>query len=401
MQSIDSCPKHWHNSSMSERNLINDSFDVIVVGLGAMGSAAVYQLVRRGVRTLGLDRFRPPHIWGSSHSQSRIIRQAYHEHPAYVPLVQRAYASWTELERESGQTLFRQTGGLMIGPPGGELVDGALKSVGTYDLPHELLSAADVRGRYPIFSTPDHFVALWEPRAGVLFPEACIGAQLELARQRGALLHYEEPVVDWCVDSQTVYVTTPEGHYQARQLVLSAGAWLARLVSDLRLPLVVERQVLYWFEPVANQAAFQPENCPVYLWEYKPGCIFYGFPDLGTGVKVALHHQGEPADPDTLDRTVGASEQAGIRGLLERYLPDANGQLVQTSVCMYTNAPDHHFIIDSHPAYGQVLIASPCSGHGFKFSAAIGEIIAELLTSKTSPFDLNLFRLERLVTATP
>ena len=376
-------------------------FDVIVVGLGAMGSAAAYHLARRGARVLGLDRFRPPHAWGSSHGQSRIIRQAYYEHPAYVPLIQRAYTLWAELERDSGQTLFRQTGGLMIGPPGGELVTGALASARIHGLEHELLTAADVRERYPVFHPPDAFAALWEPRAGVLFPEACIATHLELAATNGASLRYDEPVLGWRVDGDTVQVTTASGRYQAAHLLLSAGAWLDRLLPDLRLPLLVERQVLYWFEPAATRAAFEPGNCPIYLWEYTPGHFFYGFPDLGTGVKVALHHQGQPADPDALDRTVGPEEQAGIRSLLDRYLPGANGRLLETAVCMYTNTPDHHFVIDFHPTHPQGLIASPCSGHGNKFAATVGDIAAGLLIDGKTPFDLGLFRLERLAAWPP
>jgi sarcosine oxidase len=371
-------------------------YDVIVVGLGAMGSAAAYHLARRGLRVLGLDRFSPPHAWGSSHGQSRIIRQAYYEHPAYVPLVQRAYTLWAQLEEESGLSLFRQTGGLMVGPPGGELVAGALASARTHGLMHQMLSAAEVRSRYPVLRPPEPFVALWEPRAGILAPEACIEAHLAQARQRGASLHYDEPVVNWSVGSQGVRITTTKGHYQAPRLLLSAGAWLNSLLPDLPLPLVVERQVLYWFKPTATARAFEPGHCPIHLWEHEPGRFFYGFPDLGSGVKMALHHQGEGADPEALNRTVGPEEEAGVRALLECYMPAANGPLLETAVCMYTNTPDHHFLIDFHPAHGQVLIASPCSGHGFKFSAAVGEIVAGLLTTGTTPFDLGLFSLERL-----
>lgn len=371
-------------------------FDIIVVGLGAMGSAAAYHLARRGLRVLGLDRFQPPHTRGSSHGQSRIIRQAYYEHPAYVPLVQRAYELWTELERESGRTLFRQTGGLMIGPRDGELVAGALASARMHGLRYELVTPAEVSAHYPVFRLPDPFSALWEPRAGVLFPEACISAHLELAGQHGASLRYDEPVIGWRAGGEIVRISTAKGQYEAGKLLLTAGAWLGPLVPELRLPLSLERQVLYWFEPAADRAAFGPENCPIYLWEYAPGRFFYGFPDLGTGVKVALHHQGEAAGPDALNRTVDPDEEAGIRSLLDRYLPEANGRLLETAVCMYTNTPDHHFVIDFHPAHPEILIASPCSGHGFKFSAAIGEIVAGLLTAGTAPFDLGLFQLGRL-----
>ncbi len=367
-------------------------FDVIVVGLGAMGSAAAYHLARVGHRVLGLDRYTPPHEFGSSHGQTRIIREAYFEHPLYVPLVQRAYELWAEMEKESGRPLFRQTGGLMIGPPDGVIVPGARRSATEHRLPHEVLSAEETRRRFPALRPADSMVAVWEPRAGVLYPESCIEAHLQLARRQGAELRFGETVLRWQAEGEGVRIVTAQNEFRADRLILTAGAWIQSLLPDFDFPFHVERQVLFWFEPAGNREAFQPERCPIHIWEHEPGRFFYGFPDLGHGVKVARHHEGEPARPEAPRREVAPEEVDGMRGLLERFLPGAAGPLRAASVCMYTNTPDEHFFIDWHPAHPQVLIASPCSGHGFKFSSVIGEVLCELITTGRSHFDLSLFR---------
>ena len=371
---------------------MSGSFDVILVGLGAMGSAAAFHLAKRGRKVLGLDRFTPPHSFGSSHGQTRIIREAYFEHPMYVPLVQRAYQLWDELEDSSGRELLRITGGLMIGRPDGVLVSGARRSAEQHRLGHELLTAAEVLARFPALRPADDMVALWEPRAGILFPEACVGAHLALAQASGATLRYDEPLMSWRSEGDGVRVVTDHGEYRAGQVLLTAGGWIQSLVPELNLPFTVERQAVYWFAPRIDPAIFAPARCPIHLWEAAPGEFFYGFPDLGDGVKVARHHAGEAADPERLRREVSDAEVAAMRELVRRFLPDADGALRSTSVCMYTNTPDEHFWIDRHPVHPQVLIASPCSGHGFKFSTVIGEVLAELLDNGQSRFDLSLFR---------
>jgi sarcosine oxidase len=347
---------------------------------------------------LGLDRFVPPHEWGSSHGETRIIREAYFEHPLYVPLVQRAYELWAELEQAVQRPLYRQTGGLMIGPPGGQLVSGALRSAQVHGLHHELLTTAQVRRRFPIFNPRDKMMAVWEPRAGVLFPEVCITAHLTLATQQGATLQYDETVLAWKAKRDGVLVTTTRGQYRAARLLLTAGAWMGQLVPELASLLTVERQVLLWFEPLARPSLFSPDRCPIFILEHQAGRHFYGFPDLGQGVKVAIFHEGETADPDALSREVKAAEVAAMQDLLAQFVPNANGRLLQTATCMFTNSPDFHFLIDFHPFHPQVLIASPCSGHGFKFASAIGEMLADLLTTGQTTFDTRLFRLERLRT---
>ena len=377
-----------------------ESFDTIIIGLGAMGSSTAYHLAKAGQRVLGLDRFTPPHPFGSSHGQTRIIREAYFEHPSYVPLVQRAYALWAELEERSGRPLFVKTGGLMIGPPDGVVFAGAKRSAEQHGLAHEVLTAEEVRRRFPALQPTEDMMAIAEPRAGILFPEACIAAHLELARKQGAKLALEEPVVRWKASKEDVRVFTAHSEFGASRLVLTAGAWLNSLVPELNLPLRVERQVLFWFKPIANSAAFGVDRCPIHIWQFDRDHFFYGFPDLGNGVKVARHREGETSAPDSVRREVSRNEVQEMSGLLQRFIPDAAGPLLESTVCLYTNTPDTHFLIDAHPEFSQVLIVSPCSGHGFKFSSAIGELVADLIRKGETRYDLRLFK-NRFGTAHP
>jgi sarcosine oxidase len=371
--------------------------EVIVVGLGAMGSAAAWQLARRGRRVLGLDRFSPPHTLGSSHGRSRIIREAYFEHPCYVPLLRRAYECWADLERASGRRLLRQTGGLMAGPEGGVLVPGARRSAIEHGLPHEMLSASEIRRRFPGFAPPDDFVGLLEPRAGMLVPEDCVQAALDLARLYGAELRMDEPVTDWRADGHGVSVDTTTGSHRAERLILAAGPWMMSLLGPLGRRLEVERQLFHWFEPARTPELFRPEHCPIAVWEYAPERIFATQPDVGDGVKAGIHHEGESTDPENVRRKPTPEDEATMRRLVEIYLPAAAGRLREARVCLYTNTPDHHFLIDRHPDHPQVVLASPCSGHGFKFASVVGEILADLATGERSPFDLTPFAFSRML----
>jgi sarcosine oxidase len=367
-------------------------YDCIVVGLGAMGSAAAYHLARRGCSVLGLDRFRPPHARGSSHGGTRIIREAYFEHPVYVPLVQRAYELWSDLERQSRAVLYQRTGGLMIGAQDCALVAGALRSAREHGLAHETIDANAIRARFPALRPADDMVGVLEPRAGILFPEACIAAHLALAGSTGAELRFDESLTGWEPDGEGVRVVTASGDYSARNLVATAGAWMTDLFPGLVLPLAIERQTLFWLEPRLTPELFDSGCCPIHLWQFDGRHFFYGFPDLGEGVKVARHHDGQAATPDGIDRDISADEVEDIRGLVRRFLPHADGPLRKSAVCFYANTPDEHFWIDRHPGHPQVLVVSACSGHGFKFSSAIGEIVAETLLDDGSRFDLALFR---------
>jgi sarcosine oxidase len=379
---------------------MTDSFDVIVVGLGAMGGATAFHLARRGQRVLGLERFGSGHARGSSHGESRIIREIYFEHPLYVPIVRRAYELWHELERESGERLLTITGGLMIGPEDGTLVTGVLESAAAHDIPHEVLSTAELRARYPGLDPSEAVVGVVDARAGYLDADACVRAHLALAARSGATLHFDERVMSWESDGQRVHVATDRGRYSARQLVISAGPWVNALLPDLDLPLSVERQVLVWLEPTAHAEWYAPRRFPIYLWEYGVGQLAYGFPRLAQGVKAAVFHAGEIVrDPDAMSRTVAPAEIQRVRDALRHLLPDvANGALRDAKVCPFTNTPDTHFLIDVHPSFANVLVSSPCSGHGFKFASAIGELQAELLVEGRGRFDVSPFRLARFPT---
>ena len=374
------------------------TYDVIVVGLGAMGSAATYHLAKRGVRVLGCDRLVPPHDLGSTHGETRIIREAYHEHPLYVPLVRRAFDLWAELERDWGEPVYRRTSGLMIGPPDGPLVTGSRASATRHDVPHELLDREAIMRRFPALTPEPGMVGLLEHRAGVLFPERAVEAHLELARRAGAELRLGEAVLSWSAEGNGVAVRWGAEQATARWLIIAAGAWLPWLVPALAERFWVERQLFHWFAPSAGPGWFEPARCPIALWEPNPGGIFATFPDFGRGVKVGIHHEGPRVDPDSVSRKTTPEEEARVRGLLHRFAPSAAGSLRQSAVCLYTNSPDHHFVIDHAPGLSQVVIASACSGHGFKFSSAIGEILADLVTGRTPEFDLAPFRLDRFTT---
>lgn len=375
--------------------------DVIIAGLGAMGSAAAFHLARRGVRVCGFDRAAPPHTLGSSHGKARIIREAYFEHPAYVPIVQRAYALWDELAAEARTRLLHKTGGLMIGRPDSHMIRGATLSARTHGLEHERLTCGEVTRRFPALKPDSDMVAVYEPRAGVLLPEACVEAHLALARSHGAQIHDHEALLGWKARASGVAVTTQKGRYEAASLLICAGPWASELLADVAPPLTVERQVQFWFEPRRASASFSAARCPVHLWQFDDDQLFYGFPDLGEGVKVARHHRGARAPPDRVSREVGLAEIEDMRGIIRRFLPDAEGAFRSAAVCLYTNTPDGHFWIDRHPAHANVCIASPCSGHGFKFSSAIGEILADMATERTVAFDLALFKSRWPVGATP
>ncbi len=368
------------------------TFDVAIVGLGAMGSAAALELSRRGAQVIGFDRFTPPHTMGSSHGDTRIIREAYFESPVYVPMVQRAFELWRALERASGTALLQQTGGLMIGEPGGVLVEGALRSAREHGLQHQVLSADEVRARYPVLNPEAKMVAVWEPRAGVLSPEACVQAQLEQARAHGATLCFDEAVSRWQAEATGVRVVTARGSYRAKQLVISAGAWVGSLLPGMDLPFRVERQVQHWFAPQSQADAFTPQRLPIHLWQFDGERFFYGFPDLGAGLKMAFHHRGEIGAVDALRREVDAAEVEEVRRAIRRFVPSGDGAWRASSVCLYTNTPDEHFWIDRHPSQANVIVASPCSGHGFKFAPVVGEIVGDLLEDKPARFDLAAFR---------
>lgn len=350
-----------------------------------MGSAAAAHAAASGQRVLGLEQFQPGHTQGSSHGRSRVIRLAYFEHPAYVPLLRRAYELWRRLESDSGRRLLQMTGGLMIGAPDSEVVRGSLRSAREHDLAHEVLDAAEIHRRFPPFTPRQGIVAFYEREAGSLFPEEANLAHLSMASGHGADLHFDERVEDWSVSaSGTVEVTTTRSRYECGKLILAPGPWAASLFKIDWLPLEVEPQVLYWFEPAGDAARFAPDRFPIYIWDLGAGIQFYGFPaDAESRVKVAFF------------RSPNISE-ISMRAALAPCMPAlANGRLVESVSCKYTLTPDHHFVIGLHPHYHSVVIASPCSGHGYKFASVIGEILADLATSGSTRHPIDLFAPSR------
>jgi sarcosine oxidase len=372
------------------------SYDVIVAGLGGMGSAAAYHLAQRGHRVLGLERFGPAHDRGSSHGGSRIIRQAYFEDPAYVPLLLRGYELWERLERDSGRELLTVTGGLMLGRPESRTVAGSRESAERWELPHEMLTAAQTRSRFPTLTPGDEEVALYEERAGFVRPELTVTAHLELAGKYGAELRFNEPVLSWSesADGSGVRVVTAEGEYTAGELVICPGAWAPELLAGLGVPFTVERQIQYWWEPHGGTAPFAPDRHPVYVWEDAAGVQIYGFPASdgpSGGAKVAFFRKGVECTPESIDRTVHEHESAAMREHLADHLPSLPGRLLKAVTCMYTTTPDEHFVIARHPDRQRVTVACGFSGHGFKFVPVVGEILADLATEGTTRHPIGLF----------
>jgi len=371
-------------------------FDIGIVGLGAMGSACALALAKRDARVIAFDRLAPPHQMGSSHGHTRIIREAYYEHPLYVPLVRRAYELWEELQRDMDTQLLLQTGGVMVGPERGPLFRGALESAVTHGVAHEVLDATALAKRFPAYLPRADWLGLLEHRAGMLFPERCIEAQLAKARELGVVLRLNEKVVRWR-NGQRVSIETANGTYEVERLVVAVGPWLPGLQDsiDVPIPLEIERQLSHWFEPENPDALrYTAQECPVALWEMLDGDVFATLPDEGHGVKCGMHHAGASTSPEQVNRSVSQGENAVARELLETVMPGAGGRLLEARVCLYTNTPDRHFIID-WLARDRVLLLSPCSGHGFKFASAIGEVAAQLVLEGRSWLDLKPFSLAR------
>jgi sarcosine oxidase len=370
-------------------------FDVVVCGLGATGSAALHQLAGRGLRTLGLERFAPGHDRGSSHGQTRVIRLGYFEHPSYVPLVLRAYAQWREIEQAAGRQLLHVTGVLEIGTPGGVLVRGTLASVQLHALPHQVLAAPELMRRFPAFRVPPEYVGVLQPDGGFLEAESSIHALISLAQRAGAEIRSGETIQAIEPRAGAVRITTDRGTLEAGAAIVALGPWIKTLLPDLPAPIRVTRQVLGWFAPL-DPVPVAPGRLPVFLLESRHG-IHYGFPPFGAPtIKVAKHHhRDQTVDAESYDRTVTAEDEMLIRSAITEHLPAANGRLIETKTCLYTTTPDGDFIIDRLPGAPQIVVASPCSGHGFKFAPAIGEILADLATTGATRHDISRFALSR------
>jgi sarcosine oxidase len=372
------------------------SYDVIVAGLGAVGSATAFFLAQRGARVLGLDRFHPPHTLGSTHGGTRVIRETSFEHPRYVPFVRRAYECWRLIEQASGKPLLQETGGLFIGAPDGYVVRKSRESALVHGIPYQQWPRAELANRYPVYRPLEGAVGFWDPRAGILPPEDCVAACLSLAAARGAELRFDEPLERWQANTNGVTVVTAGGRYSAAHLVLATGAWMQQPLADLGVSSVVERVLMHWFTPI-DAAPFTPGRFPVSLIEYAPDQVFAAFPlDRDGAVKVTVHHGGDVATAASVRRDVAPSEVAAMKTIVASVLPAAAGAWIRSAVCMYTNTPDGDFLIDRHPDSAYVVLASACGGFGFKFASAVGEALAQLTLDGRASQDLAPFGFARL-----
>lgn len=368
---------------------------IAVIGLGATGSAALYQLSRRGARAVGFEQFELGHQRGSSHGPTRIIRLAHYENAAYVPLMRRAYELWRELEFVAKQRLLNLTGLVAIGAPDAEIIRGTLVAAKKNGLPSEILEAPALMRRYPAFRIPQNFTAVLQRDGGFIEAARAIDASIRIAVEAGAQVRTGERVLAVEPRRQSVRIETDRDRIDCDGAVFAAGPWMRELLPELRLPLRVTRQVVAWFAS-DNSAQFAPDRFPVFILESGYG-QHYGFPAYGRmGLKIAKHHHLlETIEPDTCARTVTAKDEAVIRAPLARYLPGADGRLLNAQTCLYTMTPDSTFIIDAMPGYRHIVIASPCCGHGFKFSPVVGEILADLAILGATEHDIAQFRLQR------
>ena len=365
-------------------------FDTIVVGVGGMGSAAVWQLAKRGQRVLGLEQFDVPHDFGSSHGVTRIIRLAYYEDPSYVPLLRRAYELWEELGASAGEPLLVQHGSIDAGPEDDYVFRGSYESCVAHGIPHEVLEARELEQRFPGYHLPRGHYALFQRDGGFLLSERCIVQHVLQAQRRGARVQARERVVSWRAEPDRVVVETDRGRYEAGSLVVTAGPWAKHL-----LPLggnaQAERQVLGWFAPRSPER-FTPERFPVFNLSVPEG-RYYGFPEYGVpGFKIGrYHHLAEQVEADAVDRSVTPYDEAVLRDAVTRYFPDADGPTMALKTCLFTNSPDEHFIIGRHPEHDNVAFAAGFSGHGYKFCSVVGEILADLAVDGTTALPISLF----------
>jgi sarcosine oxidase len=376
------------------------AYDVIVLGLGAMGSAAAQHLAERGKRVLGIEQFTAAHDQGSSHGGSRMIRQAYFESPDYIPLVLCAYELWRKIERDTGADLLHITGGLNIGSRDGDLVKRTIAAAARHSIPFEVLEGRAISERFPVFHPQPGDAAVYEPNGGYLFPEECIRAQLVLASRAGAELAFEERVLSWSAEADHVEVRTSKGSYGAGHLVITAGPW-ANAAMQGTFPLRVTRQVMAWIQPTTGVTPFLPERFPVFLCEDpEGGNPGYGFPAMdgaGGGIKAAIHGSDTVCTPETADREIHEADLRRIIDRLKVRMPALEGEVVRAKTCLYTMTPDEHFVIGRHPVLASCSVACGFSGHGFKFASVVGEILADLAMNGSTAHPIGLFSPGRFV----
>lgn len=382
---------------------MQNSFDVIVIGLGAMGSAAVFQLAKRGVKVLGIDQFAPPHVYGSTHGETRITRLAIGEGAEYVPFVMRSHEIWRKIEIETGCDLLTQCGGLIIARRSNrgvhhgkyQFLKQTIAAAKKFGIEHETLTTDEIQKRFPQFNLTGDEEGYYEPAAGFLRPEKCVEAQLELAQKHGAVLKTNEKVLSYETENKTVTVKTDKATYTAQKLIISAGAWVKELLETHQDKFKIYRQVLYWFELEDNLDLYK--EMPVFIWMHgvDTNNFFYGFPSLDTTtIKLAREEFDSDIDPDNVKREVDETEKETMyEEFIKGRMRGVSSKCVKASTCLYTQTPDSNFVIDFHPEHSEIIIASPCSGHGFKHSAAIGETLAQLATHGESKIDISKFKL--------
>jgi len=370
-------------------------YDVIVIGVGGMGSSATYHLAQRDQDVLGLERYDIPHTKGSSHGITRIVRKTSYENSAHLPLLERAYQLWHDLDARSATDLIHTNGYVAAGPEDGSLFTKALDACKTHNLDHDVLTATELSNRYPGYNLPTEFMTIVEPDGGFVHADQCVVAHGEKAHQHGAEIRAREEVLDWSTDAAGVEVTTSKESYTAKKLVVTAGAWASRLVPQLESVVTPERQVLSWFQPERRED-YTPANFPVFSIECTEG-HFYGTPIYQIpGFKLGKHHHfSETIDPDSVAGPTEDDENV-LRNFAKKYLSTAAGPTMGLETCIYTNSPDGEFIIDTLPNEPRVIVAAGFSGHGFKFSSVIGEILADLAINNKTDHPIQPFSIERL-----
>jgi sarcosine oxidase len=374
------------------------TYDVAVIGVGGMGSAACYHLAQAGKRVLGLDQFSIPNTRGSSHGSTRILRLGLHESVKYVPLVLRAAELWEELGQRSGQQVFHRIGSLDLSTPERPIFQRSLDSCRTCDIAHEVLTAAEVRSRFPAIHPLPEMQGVFQPGSGFVTPESAISAHVQLAISAGAEIHGHEAVQHWEKKAQTFTIQTNRGTYEAGQLLFTAGAWIGKLLATQQVPVAAERNILGWFAPRQNHHFFEAQRLPVWIIDSEETHHFYGFPQHGIpGFKLGrLRETPLPAvDPDELRREPDQDDEKEMRDFIRRIFPDADGPILSMETCFFENTPDRSPIIDSLPGMEGAWVIGGFSGHGFKYCSVMGEIACHLIEHGATPHNIEPFRLNR------